>query len=133
MLWEVEILPIGSEKDYEGQRILASAKSQGISGLTSVTSAKTFLIQGDLTRDDANQPAAYSYGQTFQGMRDLRLLYTAAKYFYWRMVPNVMARNQDDTGNSFLLTDTTGHGSWPRPTTWPTCASPTIAGAANTK
>jgi phosphoribosylformylglycinamidine synthase len=57
MLWEVEILPIGSEKDYEGQRILASAKSQGISGLTSVTSAKTFLIQGDLTRDDAKRAA----------------------------------------------------------------------------
>jgi hypothetical protein len=33
MLWEVEILPIGSEKDYEGQRILASARSQGIAGL----------------------------------------------------------------------------------------------------
>ena len=41
MLWEVEILPIGSEKDYEGQRILASARSQGIAGLDAVKSAKT--------------------------------------------------------------------------------------------
>ena len=57
MLWEVEILPIGSEKDYEGQRVLASAQSQGISGLSSVTSARTFLIQGDLTREDARRAA----------------------------------------------------------------------------
>ena len=57
MLWEVEILPTGSEKDYEGQRILASAHSQGISGLSTVKSARTFLIQGDLTRDDATRAA----------------------------------------------------------------------------
>jgi len=57
MLWEVEILPIGSEKDYEGQRILASANSQGITGLEAVTSARTFLIQGDLTRADAQRAA----------------------------------------------------------------------------
>lgn len=57
MLWEVEILPIGSEKDYEGQRILASARSQGISGLDAVKSARTFLIQGELTREDANRAA----------------------------------------------------------------------------
>jgi phosphoribosylformylglycinamidine synthase II len=57
MLWEVEILPIGSEKDYEGQRILASAQSQGISGLSAVTSARTFLIQGELTQSDAVRAA----------------------------------------------------------------------------
>ena len=57
MLWEVEILPIGSEKDYEGQRILASALSQGICGLGTVTSARTFLIQGDLNRDGAQRAA----------------------------------------------------------------------------
>lgn len=57
MLWEVEILPIGSEKDYEGQRILASAQSQGINGLSTVISAKAFLIQGDLTREDAQRAA----------------------------------------------------------------------------
>ena len=57
MLWEVEILPIGSEKDYEGQRVLASAKSQGIAGLKSVISARTFLIQGELTPEDINRAA----------------------------------------------------------------------------
>ena len=57
MLWEVEILPIGSEKDYEGQRVLASARSQGIAGLKSVISARTFLIQGELTPEDINRAA----------------------------------------------------------------------------
>ncbi len=57
MLWEVEIQPIGSEKDYEGQRVLASAKSQGIVGLTSVKAARTFLIQGDLSENDARRAA----------------------------------------------------------------------------
>jgi phosphoribosylformylglycinamidine synthase len=57
MLWEVEILPIGSEKDYEGHRVLASASSQGITGLSTVTSARTFLIQGDLTLEDAQRAA----------------------------------------------------------------------------
>ena len=57
MLWEVEILPIGSEKDYEGQRVLASARSQGIAGLKSVISARTFLIQGELTQEDINRAA----------------------------------------------------------------------------
>lgn len=57
MLWEVEILPIGSEKDYEGQRVLASARSQGIAGLESVISARTFLIQGELAQADINRAA----------------------------------------------------------------------------
>ncbi|MFN9721152.1 MAG: phosphoribosylformylglycinamidine synthase subunit PurL [Planctomycetota bacterium] len=57
MLWEVEIQPIGSEKDYEGQRVLTSARSQGMVGLTSVKAARTFLIQGDLTENDARQAA----------------------------------------------------------------------------
>ncbi len=58
MLWEVEILPIGSEKDYEGQRILASARSQGIPGIRSVRAARTFLIQGELSREDVHQAAS---------------------------------------------------------------------------
>lgn len=57
MLWEVEILPVGNEKDYEGQRILSSAGSQGITGLSTVTSARTFLIQGDLDREGARRAA----------------------------------------------------------------------------
>lgn len=57
MLWEVEIQPVASEKDYEGQRVLASARSQGISGLKSVKAARTFLLQGNLTEQDARRAA----------------------------------------------------------------------------
>jgi len=57
MLWEVEILPIGSELDYEGLRIAASATSQGITGLDGVKSARTFLLQGELKHVDALRAA----------------------------------------------------------------------------
>ena len=58
MLWEVEIRPINGEKDYEGLKVLSNAASQGIDGLKSVSAARTFLIQGDLTRDDAQRAAS---------------------------------------------------------------------------
>jgi len=58
MLWEVEILPIGSEQDYEGQRVLASARSQGLAGLRGVRAARTFLIQGELTGEQIERVAA---------------------------------------------------------------------------
>ena len=48
MLWEVEILPAGNNIDHEGHRVLASAQNQGIPGLTSVRTARSFLIQGNL-------------------------------------------------------------------------------------
>ncbi|UPL51387.1 type II toxin-antitoxin system HipA family toxin [Hymenobacter sublimis] len=62
-----------------------------------------------LAHYDYNQPAAYSYEQAFQVMRQLRLPYTAAEQFYRRMVFNVVARNQDDhTKNISFLMDATG-------------------------
>lgn len=62
-----------------------------------------------LAHYDYNQPAAYSYEQAFQVMRDLRLPYTAAEQFYRRMVFNVVARNQDDhTKNISFLMNTAG-------------------------
>lgn len=57
MLWEVEILPSQDARDHEGQRILADAKSLGIQSLTSVRSARSFLIQGDLSETDAGRAA----------------------------------------------------------------------------
>lgn len=57
MLWEVEILPVGSEKDYEGQRILTGAVSQGIRSLESVHASRIFLIQGDVSREQVVQAA----------------------------------------------------------------------------
>lgn len=64
---------------------------------------------GLLAHYDYNQPAAYSYEQAFQVMRQLRLPYTAAEQFYRRMVFYVVARNQDDhTKNTSFLMDAAG-------------------------
>lgn len=60
---------------------------------------------------DYNDPAAYSYEQAFQTMRQLKLPYTDAEELFRRMCFNVIARNQDDhTKNiSFLMNET---GKW---------------------
>ena len=57
MLWEVEILPSQDARDHEGQRMLADAKSLGIHTLADVRSARSYLIQGELTEADANKAA----------------------------------------------------------------------------
>ncbi|MEZ6131626.1 MAG: AIR synthase-related protein [Planctomycetaceae bacterium] len=57
MLWEVEILPSQDARDHEGQRILADAKSLGITSLAGVRSARSFLIQGELSETDASRAA----------------------------------------------------------------------------
>ncbi|MEQ9411545.1 MAG: phosphoribosylformylglycinamidine synthase subunit PurL [Fuerstiella sp.] len=57
MLWEVEILPSQEARDHEGLRVLADARSLGIASLTSVRSARSFLIQGDLSETDAGRAA----------------------------------------------------------------------------
>ena len=58
MLWEVEILPAGGEKDYEGQRVLAAAGHQGITELQSVRAGRAFLVQGDLDAEQVRRGAA---------------------------------------------------------------------------
>ncbi|MBA3017556.1 MAG: type II toxin-antitoxin system HipA family toxin [Proteobacteria bacterium] len=60
---------------------------------------------------DYNDPAAYSYEQAFQVMRQLRLPYRDAEELLRRMCFNVIARNQDDhTKNiSFLMDE---NGEW---------------------
>lgn len=57
MLWEVEILPSQDARDHEGLRVLSDAKSLGITGLTDVKSARSFLIQGELSETDAGKAA----------------------------------------------------------------------------
>lgn len=57
MLWEVEILPSQDSRDHEGQRVLSDARSLGIQSLAEVRSARSFLIQGELTEDEAGRAA----------------------------------------------------------------------------
>ena len=58
MLWEVEILPAATEADREGQRVLGDAKRLDIHGLDAVQSAKSFLVQGDISKSQITQSAA---------------------------------------------------------------------------
>src|SRR5215218_7362379 len=46
MLWEVEIIPLGD--DREGERVLHQCREFGAESITSVRTARGFLLQGDL-------------------------------------------------------------------------------------
>jgi len=51
---------------------------------------------GALAHFDYNQPAAYSYEQAFQVLRQLELPMSATEELFRRMAFNIVARNQDD-------------------------------------
>ena len=55
MLWEVEIRPAQGQVDREGERVLEECSGFGVSSLSSVTSARSFLLQGDLDADAVNR------------------------------------------------------------------------------
>ncbi len=57
MLWEVEILPAATERDHEGQRVLDDARRLGIHGLNTVRSARSFLVQGNISESEITQSA----------------------------------------------------------------------------
>ena len=47
-LWEIEIRPLPTEVDREAERVLAGSQLWRLNSVTSVRSAKSFLLQGDL-------------------------------------------------------------------------------------
>lgn len=58
MLWEVEIRPAANEIDREGLRVVGEAHAWGAAAVTSVHSARSFLLQGaSLTADDVTRAA----------------------------------------------------------------------------
>ncbi|MDA1016243.1 MAG: phosphoribosylformylglycinamidine synthase subunit PurL [Planctomycetota bacterium] len=58
MLWEVEIHPATGMTDREGQRVLGQCRELGVETVAAVRTARSYLLQGDLTRDDVTQTAA---------------------------------------------------------------------------
>lgn len=48
MLWEVEIRPASGQVDREGARILAECSGLGLASVTTVTAARSFLLEGEL-------------------------------------------------------------------------------------
>jgi len=49
MLWELEITPLAGETDRAGTEVLAEAESRGLSSIKQITSARSYLIEGDLS------------------------------------------------------------------------------------
>lgn len=61
---------------------------------------------------DYRKPRSYSYEQTFNVMRALRLPYSQAREMFRRLVFNIVVRNQDDhTKNISFIMDKTGKWS----------------------
>lgn len=61
---------------------------------------------------DYNYPSSYSYEQAFQVLRQVKLSYENTEQLFFRMVFNVIARNQDDhTKNISFLMDKKGNWS----------------------
>ncbi len=54
MLWEVEIRPGEGEVDREGQRVLAECRELGLDSIREVSSARSFLLQGELNEDEVS-------------------------------------------------------------------------------
>lgn len=52
MLWELEILPAEGQPDREAERVRHEAATLGIDGLESISSAKSYLIEGRVSEDE---------------------------------------------------------------------------------
>jgi len=57
MLWEIEIQPRSGEVDREGARVLHEAQLRGLNSIESVTAARSYLIEGDLTESQVESAA----------------------------------------------------------------------------
>ena len=58
MLWEVEVAPAAGQSDREAERVLTEIHLAGAASVTAVRSARSFLIEGDLSREQIEQAAA---------------------------------------------------------------------------
>ncbi len=58
MLWEIEISPAEGQTDREAARVLTECRAFGLKSVTSVRSARSFVIEGDLSEADAQRAAS---------------------------------------------------------------------------
>src|SRR5690606_33133899 len=56
MLWEVEIRPIEREVDREGRNVLGEARRVGAASVTHVAAGRSYLVEGDLSREQIEGP-----------------------------------------------------------------------------
>ncbi|MFP6762774.1 MAG: AIR synthase related protein, partial [Planctomycetaceae bacterium] len=55
MLWEVEIRPASGQVDREGERILAECSGLALASVSTVTTARSFLLEGELDKAEASR------------------------------------------------------------------------------
>lgn len=60
MLWEIEIRPVSTEVDRDAAGVLGQCRILGANSVRAVSAARTFLVEGDLSRE-----AAESLARTF--------------------------------------------------------------------
>jgi phosphoribosylformylglycinamidine synthase len=58
MLWEVEIRPAPNQPDREGARVVGQCRTLGAASVREVRTARSYLIQGDVSRDAIERVAA---------------------------------------------------------------------------
>ncbi|MGE5191707.1 MAG: phosphoribosylformylglycinamidine synthase subunit PurS, partial [Deltaproteobacteria bacterium] len=58
MLWEIEIHPVGHLPDREAARVASQCRALGLSSIRDVRSARSFLVEGDLTAPQAEKIAS---------------------------------------------------------------------------
>ena len=58
MLWELRISPAAGEPDHEATAVTEDARALGINGLRSIRTARGYLLEGSIGREDVAQIAA---------------------------------------------------------------------------
>lgn len=58
MLWEIEIRPAAGQIDREAERVLAEARDFGLASINRIDTARSFLLEGNLSDADAQRAAS---------------------------------------------------------------------------
>ena len=58
MLWEIEIYPAAHLPDREAERVAGQCQALGLSSIRDVRSARSFILEGDLTAPQAEKIAS---------------------------------------------------------------------------
>ncbi|WP_166825256.1 phosphoribosylformylglycinamidine synthase subunit PurL [Thalassoroseus pseudoceratinae] len=58
MLWEIEIRPAAGQTDREAERVLADARDFGLASVNRINTARSFLLEGDLSDADVQRAAS---------------------------------------------------------------------------
>ena len=74
MLWEVEIKPVQGQRDSEGNRVLAESKVLAADTISTVTSARSFLIESDATEPEIVRYATQLLGDSVVETLQVRAL-----------------------------------------------------------